>query len=614
MNILNTIKNNYWLIVILILGSILRFYNIDFQSIWLDEIHTMNEANPNHSILQVYNSVYNAEQMPPLYFIIINILFKIFGYTSFVLRAFSAICGIASIYSTYLLSKEFFNKNVALISAVLISINYFGIYYSQDGRPYTFLYLFTTISFLFLVKFIKTPNIKNSFLYGLFTALMIYGHFFALFILFSQVLTLLFFIILVNNKDKWNLIKLSLFSGIVIILLHIPSFKILAQISQIQSFWVEAPTKQVFTTIYNQFFGESEFLIFLTGISFVLYFVNIFKIEDKEINYQNIVKNKKTFSFILFIFWITITLITPLIRSYLYVPMIVNRYFMVLLPVVLIIVSYGFYQIKSKLLLMFILSIFILFSLTDIFIVKSYYTEPTKTQFREGSNFIIQNNKNKTKVVSSLGWYFSYFLDNDTVKYEIVNKPLESYVEEIKTDTTKLENFWYIDAHNSPYQLGEISENFLEENYIIENNIDLIDCWAKLYVKKTDELKTIDISKLNTVKISTSSEINFWIESFQVQNNEVDIHGWAYLKGQDAYSSRVKLVLIGKEEAFEFPVQMSRRIDITKSKKDGFNYDNSGFAGKLNINKLKNGEYRIGLLILNNSRKELVITDKTFIK
>ena len=35
MNILYKLKNNYWLLAILVLGSMLRFYHIDFQSIWL---------------------------------------------------------------------------------------------------------------------------------------------------------------------------------------------------------------------------------------------------------------------------------------------------------------------------------------------------------------------------------------------------------------------------------------------------------------------------------------------------------------------------------------------------------------------------------------------------
>ena len=78
MNILYKLKNNYWLLAILVLGSMLRFYHIDFQSIWLDEIHTMNEANPNIPFMDLYDVIMSGEQMPPLYFYSLYFIFKVF--------------------------------------------------------------------------------------------------------------------------------------------------------------------------------------------------------------------------------------------------------------------------------------------------------------------------------------------------------------------------------------------------------------------------------------------------------------------------------------------------------------------------------------------------------
>ena len=135
MKILETIKNNYILSFILFLSLILRFYHLDFQSIWLDEIHTMNESNPNISLSELYSAIQTGEQMPPLYFYILYFIFKIFGYTTFVARFFSAVLGVISIYALYVFSKEVFNKKVALISSFLLSINSFHLYYSQEARP-----------------------------------------------------------------------------------------------------------------------------------------------------------------------------------------------------------------------------------------------------------------------------------------------------------------------------------------------------------------------------------------------------------------------------------------------------------------------------------------------
>ena len=40
------IKENGVLLIIIFLATFLRFYHLDFQSIWLDEIHTMIESDP----------------------------------------------------------------------------------------------------------------------------------------------------------------------------------------------------------------------------------------------------------------------------------------------------------------------------------------------------------------------------------------------------------------------------------------------------------------------------------------------------------------------------------------------------------------------------------------
>lgn len=605
---LERIKNNYILILILILGTILRLYHIDFQSIWLDEIHTMIEANPSFSFSEVYEQIISGEQIPPHYFIIINLLFKLFGYSSLVVRLFSVFIGVLGVYSIYLLLRELKFKSEALIAAFLLSINYFHIYYSQEARPYVLFFLFINLSFYFLVKFLNKKNWKNAITYGLSSGFLIGSHLFGFFVLFSQLL--IFILYFVFNKrfiTKSNFLKLFV-SSIIIILFLLPSIEIIINSNSITSFWIGENQADAFTNIFSDLFGKSEFLFTMFTLSVILFFIKLSKINNENFTQDKVFNT----SVILFI-WLTLVILIPLIRSYLSVPMIINRYFISILPALIIIMSIGITSIRNRFLLYMFIIIFSLFSFTDIFIVKNYYNKVTKTQFREGSNFIIENNKNNSKVVTSLGWYFNYFLNNDKVKYKVIDKSLENYIEEIKLDTTNLEEFWYVDAHNSPYSLSESSEKFLEKNFSIENNIDLIDCWAKFYVKKTNELKVINMSQFELKDKLGTSNINYWIESFIIENNEIKVNGWAYLKNQDAYLSRIRLILIQKEISYELPVEMKRRNDITKSDRTGYNYDNSGFFKKINTEKLRKGEYKIGILILNKNQQELVITDKKFV-
>ena len=173
MNILYKLKNNYWLLAILVLGSMLRFYHIDFQSIWLDEIHTMNEANPNIPFMDLYDVIMSGEQMPPFYFYSLYFIFKVFGYTTFVARLYSAILGIISLYAIYLLGKELLNKRIGLIAAFILAVNYFHLYYSQDARPYILLLLFSILSFYLNLSGLYTQ--KNFVYFG--TKIHVYSSF-----------------------------------------------------------------------------------------------------------------------------------------------------------------------------------------------------------------------------------------------------------------------------------------------------------------------------------------------------------------------------------------------------------------------------------------------------
>jgi mannosyltransferase len=594
-------NSNFWLSIIIIIGSILRFLAIDNQSVWLDEIHTLNEANPDFNLNEVYNSVYKTEQMPVLYFIIINFLFKIFGYTSIVLRSFSAICGVISIYSTFLLSKEFFNKKVGLISALLISVNYFAIYYSQEGRPYSFLYLFTTLSFFYLIKFIKKTTLKNSILFGFFTALMLYGHFFALFTLISQILILLLFFILIDKEIKRNYFKLLFISATIIFLLHIPSLKILLNISKIQSFWVETPSKQIFNIIFNEFFGESELLLFLVEILFIMYFISVFREKQNDFSFKKIIANKKIFSFIILFFWIVITLIIPLIRSYLKVPMLVNRYFMVLLPAIILIISYGFYQIKSKIIFFSVLIIFIVFSITDLFIIKKYYKNITKSQFREVSLFINDNNDNNDIIVSSLSWYFPYFFTTNELKPTFVNSDLDTFVQHIKSDSTKCKTFWYVNAHGRNYNPSQSTIDYLEKHFYVDKNFDGYDAWVKKYEPLKNKLK-LDLSKLKFK--GEESIIKSNIEVFEKKDNYFLLSGWSIIKGLDSSTNKLELFLISPSDTILVQKEKTTRKDITSFfKEDNIDYDSSGFQAKINLDNIPNGVYKIAIYIKNSKEK-----------
>lgn len=607
------IKQNRVLLFLLLLGAVLRFYKIDFQSIWLDEIHTMNESNPKVGFSELYNIITAGEQMPPFYFYSLYFLFKIFGYTTFIARMYSAIIGVASVVSIYLLGKELMNRKVGLIAALLITVNPFHLYYSQEARPYIFLFLFTTLAFYYLIKFIKLPNRKNAIYYGVISALMISSHFFGLFVLFAQYLLLLAFLILSNKEARKSFFINALISGLIALVLFIPAIKIFIRVAEIKEFWIPAPTVDVYTLMFKEFFGNSEMVLTLLGFLFFVYLITLSKEKETKITYDLIIKNEMIFSFIVLIPTLIVIILIPLIRSYLSIPMIISRYFITVLPVIIIIISISIFLFKNKIIQYTILSFFVVFSLTDIIIIKKYYGNVNKAQFREATNFVINNNKNKEKVVSSLGWYMPYFLYNGNNKYEIIDKSLDIYISEIQQDTIHLKPFWYIDGFGRDYKPNEASVAFINKYFYIDNNYDGFQAWTKHFILLKDVPTTIDISKFKNLQQNNGDGFVFNIDSYENKDNVLNLSGWACFEKQEATKTEISIVLIKDGKATKLMTQKVLRPDVTAYFKNDFNVDDSGYKSTYDISRLEPGKYQLGIYLINKITKKegLSLTDKT---
>lgn len=606
------IKKNKILVAIIVFAAVLRFYHIDFQSIWLDEIHTMNEANPNVKLTEVYALVTKSEQMPPLYFYLLYFLFNIFGYFTVVARIFSAVLGIAGVFSLYLLGKELVNKKVGLIAALLLCVNFFHINYSQEARPYILLVVFTNFSFYYLIKFLKQPNRKNAIIHGVFATLMIYSHFFGLFTLFSQYAVLLFFLLIESKEKRKDFLFNSFLSGVTTGLLFLPIIGVFLNVADIKEFWIQRPTLEVFTTIFKEFFGGFELIFPLILFSFIFFIVRLSKEKDQTINYQNVVVNKNLLSFVILLSWIVLSILVPLIRTYLSVPMLISRYFIEIIPAIILILAIGIIEMRNRVIRNSFIAVFVIFSLTDIFIIKDYYNTVLKTQFREATNFIIQNNTKNEPVVTSLGWYMTYFFKDKN----ITDKPLENYLNEIKQDSTKLKSFWYIDGHVRPYKLSDDTQKFVDNNFYIDNNYDGYDTWVKHFILLKDVPKVLDISRFKKLSENNGDAFNRNIEVYENENNILKISGWAFFDNLDASKTKIDVLLIKDGIANRFLTQKVMRPDIVSHFKQNADLSNSGFVSTYDTSDLLPGKYIIGLYLVNkdNNKTGLFITDKTIEK
>ena len=205
------------LILCLFVGFALRFYTFDQKSLWIDEIHTLNDSRDDfRGQLKFYEK--NPTYLHPPGFFILTHLFYPFTKPERDLRIIPLIFGILSIPMMYFLARSF-SPSIALPCTLSLTFMAYHIAISQDGRSYSLLMFLGMVGLYFLMKHIKTSKRRYLLLVGIiFGALFHMSYSSISFIALSQSL----FFYLTNENDKKPGLSSFLILNSTILLISIP--------------------------------------------------------------------------------------------------------------------------------------------------------------------------------------------------------------------------------------------------------------------------------------------------------------------------------------------------------------------------------------------------------
>ncbi len=532
-NILELKKAEFILFGLVLLGFILRVYNLDFQSLWVDEIHTMIESAPQMPLGKLFDYLKYHDQHPPLFYFLERILFSVFGTSAIVARSLSAVAGTLCIWVMYLLGRELYNKRVGIIAAFFTSINYFCIYYSQEARSYMLAFLFVCLSFLFLIKLIKNLSTTNAVWYSGFVLAMIYTHYFCLFILVSQCF-IVFILGFAYTNDKPKFFKTFAICFLVIGIVYSIWIPFLLEVANINTYWVTSVSTSFASDYFFEYFGDTGLLKPFLLLFLISYFINL-------IHERNIVKiSSDIFGFVILSLWIFISYFIPFLRSVFVVPMLASRYTIIVLPAILLMLSSGVSFIKNTLIRNLILVLFLVVSLTDILFVKKYYTTIRKTQFRELTEYIAKHYEDGYAIISpKSSWHFSYYAYENGISKNLLIKDSENIIDLVNKIKTK-KGFWLVGAHSTPKVREDELKN-IYANYVLVKSLNFFDAWAQLYERRSG-LTNIQFDKSLLSTVNNEQVITLW--GGQIQSLPIHLK-----KGK--YS--MKIISRGTSSEKEFP-------------------------------------------------------------
>ena len=443
------------LIMIILLGTFLRIYHLDKESIWTDEAVSLIEADKDFPSLMSFLA--KNEGFPFGYPLILHSWIDLFGKSEFSVRFLSAIFGIASILLMYLVGKEIFDKKVGLISALLMATAMLQIVYSQEARPFAIFGFLALLSTYFFVRYLKSD--KNLFLFEYVVTIILsfYINYMALFLLVFHGAVFLF--CYKNRIKKWLLSLLIIIPSI----LPMISFFI-GQIFYKYPFWVEVLPKYGIPKFLAPL-GNFLFLfpLFLLGL-IVLAALILFK--RKKINFKF---NGKIFVLSLTIAALAYVLILDRIMiSFTFVRI---SYFMV--PIIYLVIAEGITIFENKKVQTGIIIVILCF---NAFTLSTYYQETTKIPWESIVNNITKDQE-PLIIFEKAGltgeFFFDYYSNKEVRILSLISE--DKTIDELTLERflSDKQEFWLISSN-----LGY--KSFFDNHYKVESSEE----YKKLIITK----------------------------------------------------------------------------------------------------------------------------------
>lgn len=502
-------KTTFLVVLIVILSIILRLISIDKSNgLWFDEIYCHYIASQDFPG-GIFDKLYNEDFHAPLYFVLLHFWMKMFGSSDLILRLFSCFFGVITVPVFYLLGTEVKSSNFGVVASFFAAVNSILIYYSQEVKFYSLLFLLSSLFLLFLIKYLKKQD-KLNYCALIISNVAILYTFTLGFLYLVCVNTACLFFLYKNNKQQFkSYLKLCF----VVVLLYLPYLPFIVHQSVVLSkffvsltevFYFSVPsaltTIQMWFSpvIYNLVNGvpivlsPKELLsvsFFIFGIFPVLLclFALVKTLQQKGLN---------AFLVSINIIYIFLMFVSASFRQFAFVP----RFILLAMPSLLLYSAYGLYTINNAFISKLLISVFIYLNLFYLIFVPA---SAPFIQRNEGYNSVAKilksENIDKKDIVMMpfSGRFLSRYFDanildfdfsdiyirnkNNSLSMILPNKVVSSLTkknarEKLKpyifsTEVPKgLENYLYKNVYNK-LEKGSHFVVVINKNYYFGNNL-----------------------------------------------------------------------------------------------------------------------------------------------
>jgi mannosyltransferase len=369
----------FWCAVLFILlsGFVIRVIDLDGTSLWVDEAYTqlwMRVPADRFLPLILEDGVH-----VPLYFLILR-LFPHDGET--LLRLPSALEGLVGIALLIgVVRRLYHNDRFALVAGALLAYNPFHIWFSRGARPYALLFVLSLLSSYYFLLLVQNQRSRKNWIVFTLSSMAAYmTHYFAAALPLAQYIVFAFF--LRRKRRVFRVWMVAQAIAAISVLIWIVALT-QQDVRRMNIKWIHHPgTADLFLSIWNMTIDYSGGLTWYAALGLGAVLIGLLP----GLYYSFRERQKDLVNF--YWFWLLAApLVGTLVFSLLVRPLYVDRYFMVSLPALLILIAYGWARLPVRHLSQAALAVVVVVGMGNVFTTLHDGTDE-RQGWREAAQYV----------------------------------------------------------------------------------------------------------------------------------------------------------------------------------------------------------------------------------
>jgi len=241
-----------------VLGVVLRWW--PRSALWLDEAQSV--AFAQLPLADIPHAL-RADGAPPAYYVLLHVWMRMFGDGDVAVRALSALLSTVTLVVVWSLVSRRCGRRVAIAATALLGLNPFAIRYGAETRMYALVMLEVVVCLAAVAWSLERPRLGRLAAVTLLTALLLYTHYWALYLIIAVAGGLL----LAGGvrRRPARRVAVAVAAGVVLWLPWVPTFRF--QAAHTGTPWAARASASAALQVFTGSVGAPTLLVGLYGLA-----------------------------------------------------------------------------------------------------------------------------------------------------------------------------------------------------------------------------------------------------------------------------------------------------------------------------------------------------------